>query len=70
MGEGYIKEVSSWFPDARLNYAENMLWHIDHGIAMTETIEIGHMASYSYCELRKLARKPSNITDSSLGTEP
>jgi acetoacetyl-CoA synthetase len=55
--EGHIKEVPRWFPDARLNYAENMLWRTDDGIAITETNETGHVASYSYRELRELVRK-------------
>ncbi|KAH9171177.1 acetoacetate-CoA ligase [Lactarius sanguifluus] len=57
LGEGYIKEVPRWFPGARLNYAENMLWRTDDGIAITETNETGHVASYSYRELRELVRK-------------
>ncbi|KAN0138374.1 acetoacetate-CoA ligase [Lactarius tabidus] len=55
--EGYIKEVPRWFPGARLNYAENMLWRTDDGIAITEFNETGHVASYSYRELRELVRK-------------
>jgi acetoacetyl-CoA synthetase len=55
--EGYIKEVPQWFPGARLNYAENMLWRSDDGIAITEANESGHVASYSYRELRELVRK-------------
>ncbi|KAI9449443.1 acetoacetate-CoA ligase [Lactarius psammicola] len=57
LGEGYIKEVPQWFPGARLNYAENMLWRTDDGIAITETNETGHVASYSYRQLRELVRK-------------
>jgi len=57
LGEGYIKEVPQWFPGARLNYAENMLWRTDEGVAITETNETGHNASYSYRELRELVRK-------------
>ncbi|KAN0138379.1 acetoacetate-CoA ligase [Lactarius tabidus] len=55
--EGYIKEVPRWFPGARLNYAENLLWRVDDGIAITEFNETGHVASYSYRELRELVRK-------------
>lgn len=57
LGEGYIKEVPRWFPGARLNYAENMLWRTDDGIAITETNETGHVASFSYRQLRELVRK-------------
>jgi acetoacetyl-CoA synthetase len=55
--EGYIKEVPRWFPGARLNYAENLLWRTDDGIAITETNETGHVASYTYRELREMVRK-------------
>ncbi|KAN0138377.1 acetoacetate-CoA ligase [Lactarius tabidus] len=55
--EGYIKEVPRWFPGARLNYAENLLWRVDDGIAITEFNETEHVASYSYRELRELVRK-------------
>ncbi|KAF8258376.1 acetoacetate-CoA ligase [Lactarius quietus] len=55
--EGYIKEVPRWFPGARLNYAENLLWRTDDGIALTEFNETGHVASYSYRELREQVRK-------------
>ncbi len=34
-----------------------MLWRTDDGIAITETNETGHIASYSYRELRELVRK-------------
>src|ERR1700761_3557992 len=54
---GHIKEVPRWFPGARLNYAENLLWRTDDGIAITETNETGHVASYSFRELRELVRK-------------
>ena len=57
MEEGYIKEVPRWFPGARLNYAENLLWRTDDGIAITEANETGHIVSYSYRELRELVRK-------------
>jgi acetoacetyl-CoA synthetase len=55
--EGYIKEVPQWFPGARLNYAENLLWRVDDGVAITEFNETGHVASYSYRELREMVRK-------------
>ena len=40
-----------------MNYAENLLWRTDDGIALTEFNETGHVASYSYRELRELVRK-------------
>jgi acetoacetyl-CoA synthetase len=55
--DGYIKEVPRWFPDARLNYAENLLWRTDDATAITESNESGHVASYSYRELREQVRK-------------
>jgi non-ribosomal peptide synthetase component E (peptide arylation enzyme) len=55
--EGYIKEVPRWFPGARLNYAENLLWRADDGVAITEYNEAGHITSYSYRELREQVRK-------------
>ena len=55
--EGYIKEVPRWFPGARLNYAENLLWRTDDAIAITESNESGHLSSYSYRELREQVRK-------------
>ncbi|KAI0247309.1 acetoacetate-CoA ligase [Lactifluus subvellereus] len=55
--DGYIKEVPRWFPGARLNYAENLLWRTDDAIAITESNESGHISSYSYRELREQVRK-------------
>ncbi|KAI9457898.1 hypothetical protein F5148DRAFT_1221811 [Russula earlei] len=55
--EGYIKEVPRWFPGARLNYAENLLWRTDDAIALTERNESGHTSFYSYRELREQVRK-------------
>jgi acetoacetyl-CoA synthetase len=55
--EGYIKEVPRWFPGARLNYAENLLWRTDDALAITECNETGHLSSYSFRELREQVRK-------------
>jgi acetoacetyl-CoA synthetase len=57
MEEGYIKEVPRWFPGARLNYAENLLWRADDGIAITESNETGNALSCSWRELREQVRK-------------
>lgn len=57
MEEGYIREVPRWFPGARLNYAENLLWRTDDGPGITECNESGHVISYSYRELREQVRK-------------
>ncbi|KAI0266999.1 acetoacetate-CoA ligase [Gloeopeniophorella convolvens] len=55
--QGYIKEVPRWFPGARLNYAENMLWRKDDGLAITESGELGRVNSLSYRELREKVRE-------------
>jgi acetoacetyl-CoA synthetase len=49
--------VPRWFPGARLNYAENLLWRTDDGIAITECNDSGNISSYSYRELREHVRK-------------
>ena len=55
--EGRMKEVPIWFPGARLNYAENMLWRNDDAEAMTERHESGETHSYSFRQLRELVRQ-------------
>ncbi|KZV61717.1 acetoacetate-CoA ligase [Peniophora sp. CONT] len=57
--EGPIKEVPTWFPGARLNYAENMLWRNDDAVAITERHELGDTQSYSFRQLRELVRQMS-----------
>ena len=57
IGPGRGSQVPRWFPGARLNYAENLLWRSDDGIAITEFNETEHVASYSYRQLRELVRK-------------
>ncbi|KAI9449438.1 hypothetical protein BJY52DRAFT_1192561 [Lactarius psammicola] len=54
--EGYIKEVLPRF-QACLNYVENILWRTDDGLAIAETNETGHIASYSNHRLGELVRK-------------
>lgn len=46
-----------WFPGARLNYTENLLWRADDAIAITESNESGHTLSCSWRELREQVRK-------------
>ena len=53
---GSHKLVPEWFPGARLNYAENLLWRDDDGIAITESNESGEVHSYSYRQLREKVR--------------
>ncbi|KAI0321066.1 acetoacetate-CoA ligase [Amylostereum chailletii] len=55
--EGHIKEVPEWFPGARLNYAENLLWRNDDMLAITESSELGRVKSYSFRQLREKVRQ-------------
>lgn len=52
--EGRIKEVPRWFPDARLNYAENLLQSDNDKVAILELGEHGKKTSYTFRELRAL----------------
>ncbi|KIY69530.1 acetyl-CoA synthetase-like protein [Cylindrobasidium torrendii FP15055 ss-10] len=54
---GYLDEVPIWFPDARLNYAENMLVRTDDGIAITAAGESGVVVDCSFRELREQVRR-------------
>jgi acetoacetyl-CoA synthetase len=51
-----MKEVPIWFPGARLNYAENLLYRNDDTIAISAGSESGTVANYSYRELRQLVQ--------------
>ena len=42
-----------WFPEAKLNFAENLLWQQDDAIALIERGEDGRRNQMSYHELRK-----------------
>ncbi|KZT10799.1 acetoacetate-CoA ligase [Laetiporus sulphureus 93-53] len=54
--DGPIKELPTWFPGARLNYAENLLHRNDDGIACTAARETGAIFSYTYRQLRQMVR--------------
>lgn len=54
---GVIPEVPIWFPEARLNYAENNLQRTDDAVACTEGGEDGTVRNYTYRQLRELVRK-------------
>jgi len=54
--DGYIKEVPLWFPGARLNYAENLLWRNDDSIALTATGETGRTTTCTWRQLREMVR--------------
>lgn len=53
---GKLPEVPIWFPDTRLNYAENVLQHQHDGIAINESTEAGPVANISFRELRERVR--------------
>ncbi|KAG6850135.1 hypothetical protein H0H93_000520 [Arthromyces matolae] len=55
-GKG-LPEIPEWFPGARLNYAENLLWHNNDRIACTASGESGNVTDYTFRELRELVRK-------------
>lgn len=57
LSKGTIPEIPHWFPGARLNYAENILYRKDDGIACTAGGESGKVVDYSYKELREMVRK-------------
>ncbi|KAH8093865.1 acetoacetate-CoA ligase [Cristinia sonorae] len=54
--EGRFKEIPTWFPGARLNYAENILRHDGDAIAVTAARESGEVSDYSYRQLRHMVR--------------
>lgn len=54
---GQLKEIPLWFPGARLNYAENLLYRKDDSVACTVSGESGVVTNYSFRELRGLVRK-------------
>ena len=43
---------SRWFPGARLNYAENLLWRSDDAVAVVSVLEDGRRRALTYRELR------------------
>jgi acetoacetyl-CoA synthetase len=52
-----MKEVPVWFPGARLNYAENLLFRNDDAIAITAGGETGVVIHYTFRQLRHLVRR-------------
>lgn len=52
-----MKEIPIWFPGARLNWAENLLFHQHDAIACTAIRETGTVAHYTFHELRGLVRE-------------
>ncbi|KAL0578859.1 hypothetical protein V5O48_003139 [Marasmius crinis-equi] len=55
--KGHIPEIPVWFPGARLNYAENLLWRNDDRIAVTACGESGKVVHYSFRQLRESVRE-------------
>ncbi|KAF8629404.1 hypothetical protein AX15_003458 [Amanita polypyramis BW_CC] len=51
-----LEEIPTWFPAARLNYAENLLSRNDDTIACTASNELGQVTHYSFRELRGRVR--------------
>lgn len=63
-----LKEIPTWFPEARLNYAENILSRDDDSVACTESNELGHVRHCSFRELRERVRVvASALTSSGVG---
>ena len=56
MEPGRLPEIPIWFPGAKLNYAENLLYRRDDGIALTEAGEKGIMSQVSFRELNERVR--------------
>ncbi|KAF4620739.1 hypothetical protein D9613_000498 [Agrocybe pediades] len=53
---GKYPEIPNWFPGARLNYAENLLYRKDDGTALTETGESGQLHHVTFRELNERVR--------------
>ncbi|KZT71816.1 acetoacetate-CoA ligase [Daedalea quercina L-15889] len=54
--EGRMKELPTWFPGARLNYAENLLRRSDDGVACIAARESGAVRHYTFRQLREMVR--------------
>lgn len=52
-----MKEIPTWFPGARLNFAENLLFHQHDAVACTAIRETGTVEHYTFRELRRLVRE-------------
>ncbi|KAJ3486434.1 hypothetical protein NLI96_g4244 [Meripilus lineatus] len=55
--DGPMKEIPTWFPGARLNFAENLLFHQHDAVACTAIRETGTVEHYTFRELRRLVRE-------------
>ncbi len=54
---GTLPEIPTWFPDARLNFAENLLYRRDDGIALTEANESGILVHVTFRQLYERVRE-------------
>ena len=54
VAKGFLDHNLSWFPGARLNYAENLLVRNDDTIACTAINEYRVLKDYSYRQLRQM----------------
>ncbi|KAJ7141328.1 acetoacetate-CoA ligase [Mycena epipterygia] len=57
MVKGAIPEVPVWFPEVRMNYAENLLHRRDDAIAVTAGGENGVVRHYTFRQVRELVRQ-------------
>ncbi|KAF8160731.1 acetoacetyl-CoA synthetase [Crassisporium funariophilum] len=55
--KGTMSEIPNWFPGARLNYAENLLYRRDDGIALTEAGESGIITNITFRQLHQRVRE-------------
>ncbi|KAG5652874.1 hypothetical protein H0H81_003304 [Sphagnurus paluster] len=53
---GKFPEIPDWFPGARLNYAENLLWMNSDSVACTASGESGFIKNYTFREMRQRVR--------------
>ena len=60
---------STWFPDARLNYAENLLRAADEAVAIVSVTELGSRSELTFLDLcKKVAQFANALSD--LGVNP
>ncbi|KAH9948960.1 hypothetical protein B0H21DRAFT_196575 [Amylocystis lapponica] len=55
--EGRMKEIPTWFPGARLNYAENLLIYNNDAIALTCARDTGEVFHCTFRELRQMVKE-------------
>lgn len=57
MTRGKMEEIPVWFPNTRLNYAENILRRQDDGIACTAGGESVPVRHYTFKQLRLMVQE-------------